>query len=312
MSIQGTGEWEYLEAEGGELEALEWETPEWQSGEWESGEWETQEWETQEWESEGYEAEMELVTELLEVTSEQELEQFLGKLFRRTAKAVGGAIRSPVGRALTSTLKNVARKALPVAGGALGTLALPGVGGAIGSQVGSMASQMFEVELEGLNEQEAEYEVGKRFVRLATTAARHAARAPRSAPPRAVARAALVTAARRHAPGLLRGRPAGRRGRPPQRRQPGQRRPRRRPGQAVGGPWGYAGPAEDCQCGGEPPAYQDSDADDDGADAGSGGDAAAADADGGSGEVGSSSGRRGGQQTGRWIRRGRKIVIMGA
>jgi len=308
MTSYETQEWESLEMEGGEWEAQEWET-----SEWESQEWEAQEWETPEWESEGYEAETELVSELLEVTSEQELEQFLGRLFRRTARTVGGVIKSPVGRALSSNLKNVARQALPAVGGALGSLVLPGVGGAIGSQIGSKASQMFEMELEGMNEQEAEFETGKRFVRLATTAARQAARAPRSAPARAVARAALITAAKRHAPGLLRGTPAGRRGRPQQRRQPGQRRPKRRPGRAASGPWADGGtsgggpsgggPSGGCppcncpRCDGEPPSFQDSD------------DGDVADSD--SSELGGPN-PQGRPQTGRWIRRGRKIVIMGA
>lgn len=144
-----------------------------------------------------------------------------------------------------------------------------------------MAAKMFELELEGMDEQEAEFEVAQRFVRLAGSAARNAARAPSSAPPRTVAHAALVTAARRHAPGLVRG-PA-RRGRPPQRR-----RPRRRSGPPVA--WGYDEPDEGCTCGAEPQ------------DAGT-----AEPPEGGSEELGGRS-----PQSGRWVRRGRKIVIMGA
>jgi len=104
-------------------------------------------------------------------------------------------------------LKNLAKKALPVVGGALGSMVAPGLGTAIGSKLGSMAGGLFELELEGMNEQEAEFEVARRYVRLAGAAARNAAMASPSAPPRAVARAAIITAARRHAPGLLRGTP---------------------------------------------------------------------------------------------------------
>ena len=151
--------------------------------------------------------EMELASELLEVSSEEELEQFLGNLFSKVAKGVGGFIKSGTGRALGGMLKNLAKKALPAVGGALGSMVVPGLGTAIGSKLGSMASGLFELELEGMNEQEAEFEVARRFVRLAGTAARNAALASPTAPPRAVARAALITAARRHAPGLLRGTP---------------------------------------------------------------------------------------------------------
>ena len=292
MSMYETQEWEMP---GGELESQEWESEGYETQEWESEGYETQEWESADRESQ----EMELVNELLEVTSEQELEQFLGNLFRRAASAVGGAIRSPLGRALTDTLKNVARQALPVAAGALGNLVVPGLGGQVGSRVGSMASQMFEMELEAMNEQEAEFEVARRFVRLATTAARQAARASGSGPPRAVARAALITAARRHAPGLFRGTPASRRGTPQRRRQPGQ--------VVFGGPV-YGVPATGCpHCGGEP-TYQDTatgavDGDGDGD-----GDFVDGDAN----EMGWPANTQGRPQTGRWIRRGRKIVIMGA
>jgi len=155
----------------------------------------------------GESQELELASELLEVNSEEELEQFLGNLFSRVAKGVGGFIKSGTGRALGGMLKNLAKKALPVVGGALGSMVAPGLGTAIGSKLGSMAGGLFELELEGMNEQEAEFEVARRYVRLAGAAARNAAMASPSAPPRAVARAAIITAARRHAPGLLRGTP---------------------------------------------------------------------------------------------------------
>ena len=41
---------------------------------------------------------MELASELLEVTSEQELEQFLGDVFRAASQAVGNFVRSDTGR----------------------------------------------------------------------------------------------------------------------------------------------------------------------------------------------------------------------
>jgi hypothetical protein len=141
------------------------------------------------------------------VASEEELEQCLGNLFSRVAKGVGGFMKSSTGRALGGMLKNLAKKALPVVGGALGSMVAPGVGTALGSKLGSMAGGLFELELEAMNEQEAEFEVARRYVRLASTAARNAAMAPPTAPARAVARAAVISAARRHAPGLLRGTP---------------------------------------------------------------------------------------------------------
>lgn len=148
------------------------------------------------------EQEHELAAELLEVSSEEELEQFLGGLVKR----IGGALRSPVGRALTGVLKNVAKKALPVVGGALGSMVAPGIGTALGSKLGTMASGLFELELEALPQEQAEFEVARRLVGLTATAARNAAAAKprRGVGPQTVARAAVAKAARAYAPGLHR------------------------------------------------------------------------------------------------------------
>jgi hypothetical protein len=147
--------------------------------------------------------EMELAGELLEVANEAELEYFLGNLIKSAGKAIGGFVKGPVGKALGGALKGIAKKALPVAGAALGNLVLPGVGGAIGGKLASAAGNMFGLELEGLSPQDREFEVAKRFVRFAGAAAGKAARAPQQIPAPRVVRTAIVTAARRHAPGIL-------------------------------------------------------------------------------------------------------------
>ncbi|MDD1612600.1 MAG: hypothetical protein LUQ57_05605, partial [Methylococcaceae bacterium] len=54
--------------------------------------------------------EMALAAELLGVTDEAELDQFLGKLFKKVGRAAGKFIRSPVGRALGGILKGAAKK----------------------------------------------------------------------------------------------------------------------------------------------------------------------------------------------------------
>jgi|SRR3984957_6181630 len=147
--------------------------------------------------------EMELAGELLEVGSEQELEQFLGNIFKGVANAVGGVIKSPIGRALGGVLKNVAKTALPVVGGALGSFVAPGLGTALGSRLGSMAGNLLELEGE-LSPEQAEFEVARHVVRLSAAAAQKAAVAPPHLPPRQVAHTAVVQAARQVAPGALR------------------------------------------------------------------------------------------------------------
>ncbi|TGE20056.1 hypothetical protein [Hymenobacter elongatus] len=158
--------------------------------------------------------EMELAHELLEVSNEQELNMFLGKLIKGAGKAIGGFARSSVGRGLGNILKTVAKKALPIAGGALGSLVGGPLGGMIGNKLGSAASNLFELELEGLSPEDQEFEMARAYVRFANSAASRAASMQRRQPgiaPRMLLRNAVGQAARQHAPGLLRRR-GGQRG----------------------------------------------------------------------------------------------------
>jgi uncharacterized protein (DUF697 family) len=252
--------------------------------------------------------EVELAAELLEVTSEDELEEFLGNLIKGVAKGVGGIIRSPIGQQLGGILKGVAKKALPIVGGALGSFVAPGVGTAIGSKLGSMASNLFEMETEGMSHEQAQFEVARRYVRFASTAAQRAATAPRSAPPRQVVQRAVTTAARQHAPGLLRGtRPGGGYSRGGQRPRPsyayGQGRPRhrrRRPLGVAAYPVGGSTVVVPGGNGGEPsygaPSWGDE----------------PYEPQGGQGrQYGPPSSYGGRARSGRWIRRGRRIVLLG-
>jgi uncharacterized protein (DUF697 family) len=148
--------------------------------------------------------EMELATRLLEIQDEEELEQFLGKLISSVARGAGGFLKSKAGKALGGILKNVAKTALPVVGGALGSVVAPGIGTALGGQLGTLATRLFEVELEGMEPEDQEFEVARRYVRLTATASRNAALARQRGNPRSVARGAVLAASRRHAPGVYR------------------------------------------------------------------------------------------------------------
>lgn len=150
--------------------------------------------------------ELELAAELMEVNSEQELEQFLGDLIKKAGSAIGGLIKSPVGQALGSALKGVASKVLPMAGQALGGAIGGPAGSQIGGQLASAAGSIFGLELEA---SEQEFEAAQSFVRLAADAVKNAASAPAGANPLAVARAAVTQAAQVHAPGIFEGEPMG-------------------------------------------------------------------------------------------------------
>jgi hypothetical protein len=58
------------------------------------------------------------------------------------------------------------------------------------------------MELEGLSEEDQEFEVARQFVKFAGEAAKQAAQAPANVPPQEAAKSAVVTAAQQHAPGL--------------------------------------------------------------------------------------------------------------
>lgn len=135
--------------------------------------------------------ELEFASRLLEVSDEQELEQFLGDVFRAAGSAAGRFARSETGRALGGILKDAVGRALPLTGGARGDVA-------------QQAASLLGLELEGLSPPEQEFETARQVVRLAGHAYQHAARAPRQMPPGAAARMAATRAARRYAPGLLR------------------------------------------------------------------------------------------------------------
>lgn len=148
--------------------------------------------------------EMELAASLLEVTSESELDRFLGNLIRKAGQAVGTFVRSPTGQALGGILKGAAKQALPVVGRALGGYVGGASGADVGGRVAQAAGKYFGLELEGLSAEDQEFEAAKSFVRFAGEAAKNAAAAPPTAPPQPVAQAAALQAAKRFAPGLLR------------------------------------------------------------------------------------------------------------
>lgn len=138
--------------------------------------------------------EMELAVELLEVTSEAELEQFLGNLFKkawRGIKKVGSKIIRPLG----GVLKAVAKKALPFVATAAGTFFGGPAGGAIAGKLGSLVSQALEAETAGVAAADRNLEKCRQFVRMAGKAAKAAALAAPGVNPVAVAQKVLANSA---------------------------------------------------------------------------------------------------------------------
>jgi uncharacterized protein (DUF697 family) len=229
--------------------------------------------------------EMELASELLEVTSEAELEYFFGSLARRVARGVKNFARSSVGKRIGGALRSIAKRALPMAATALGGLVGGPIGGKVGSALGNFASSLFELELEGLSHEDREFEIARQLVRFGAAAMDRGARAPRNADPRLTAQRALASAARVYAPGLVR------RGRLCSTCAPGQRGRGR--AASAGRRWATdaSAPAAASASRGTPRSV---DAD---------GDPALAPVEAASG---------GAARGGRWVRRGDRIILMGA
>jgi len=162
-------------------------------------------------------AELELATQLLDVSSEQQLDRFIGDLVRSGAGALSDFTRTREGRQLAGILKKAAGRVLPVLGRAAGRA----VGGAvssvtggprgsyqrtgerIGGSVGALAKRCFGLELEGLSAEDQEFEVARRFVQFARDAVRECLRRLGTGPARQVSRQAVASAGRRLAPGLV-------------------------------------------------------------------------------------------------------------
>jgi uncharacterized protein (DUF697 family) len=141
--------------------------------------------------------EVELAMELMAVTNEAEMEQFLGNVFKKAWSGI-----KKIAKPLGGVLKSVAKKALPFVGSALGSfIPIPGVGTALGGALGTAVSKALELEYGELESEEAEFEMARRFVRIAASAAQQAGAAPQTGDLMSAANRAVVDAARQHLPG---------------------------------------------------------------------------------------------------------------
>jgi hypothetical protein len=145
--------------------------------------------------------EIDLASQMMEITDEAEFDYFLGNLFRKAAGAVGKVIKSPVGKALGGMLKGAVKKYAPMAGSALGGRIAGAAGSRLGGKVASglVSAIGLEVVEEG---EDQEFAAARRFVRTAGAAAAKAAKSA-GVDPKEVARRALIEAAQKFLPGLV-------------------------------------------------------------------------------------------------------------
>jgi peptidoglycan hydrolase-like protein with peptidoglycan-binding domain len=139
--------------------------------------------------------------ELLSVTNEQELEQFIGDLISDFAKTARGYAGSPAAQTMGGILKSTARQVLPILSRVLqgdgSVLDGTGTGGPL---LGG--DNVFGQELGEMGEGEGEFETAKRYVKFARHALKRATEVDPSLPPAEQAKTAVVEAAKQYAPGL--------------------------------------------------------------------------------------------------------------
>ncbi len=169
----------------------------------------------------------ELALELLESDDVEELEQFLGSIIKSAAKTAGRIYRSPVGKSLRRVAVRAARKYLPQLGASAGQR----VGRWAGRGLGNLAATGIDRVLSP----EMELETAKQLVRAVKVAAKKAAAAAPVAPPKVIAKEAMLRGMRRYPPSYSR-RSAARRGYQRSRRSYGSRYGHH-PGRASGGRW---------------------------------------------------------------------------
>jgi hypothetical protein len=146
--------------------------------------------------------EAELAGQLLEVSTEMELDRFLGSLLSRGASAFGALGNLDAGRALGGLLKSAGKRVLPRLGQSLGGYFSPSAG-QLGSRAGLFLGSQLGLEFEGLSREDREFELSRAFVRFATDAAQQAMASPATVPPSQAALGAATAAAQRQLPGLL-------------------------------------------------------------------------------------------------------------
>ena len=122
----------------------------------------------------GEDREQEQVAGLLEVTTEEELDRFLGDLLNTAVSAARNFAGSDAGRAVGGMLKSAAKQALPQLGQLAGDALRPGgQAGAFGRKAGEWLGNRLETGLqtEGLSAEDREYQTAQAFVRFANETA---------------------------------------------------------------------------------------------------------------------------------------------
>ncbi len=104
---------------------------------------------------------------------------------------------------LGKALRGIAKKALPIIGGAVGSLVAPGLGTAAGAALAKGAGKAFGLELEGLSPEDQEMAVARQIVRLGAEAGEEVDQVDPAVDDETAAKVGMIRAAGKHAPGVM-------------------------------------------------------------------------------------------------------------
>jgi hypothetical protein len=147
-------------------------------------------------------AEMAVAANVLEITDRADLERFLRNLTRHVGNKIGIHLSSPQADAICDVLAGTIGQALRQSAGKRRAPPAP-FGATLGSRLASVPASQLGLELEGLSNEDREFETARRLVRFAAEAVKNALTA-NTGNPLIAARSGAFAAARRYAPGLVR------------------------------------------------------------------------------------------------------------
>jgi hypothetical protein len=123
--------------------------------------------------------EIALAAELLSVTNDRELDHFFGKFIRGLGRTFGKFAKSGAGKALFGALRPLAKAALPTLGGALGSLIpIPGVGTAVGAAAAGALGNAIGLEFQGMSGEDRDLEIARRIIRTGIETAQQVEASP--------------------------------------------------------------------------------------------------------------------------------------
>jgi hypothetical protein len=144
---------------------------------------------------------IEQASRLLDATNATELDAFLRGLIDDVVRRSGATLSADGARAVLAVVKKTARQTLPTLATVFGAdmKSSPWRG----KSPVATAARVYGLELEGLSAEERDFEIARQLIRFAQAATSRAANPPTALPAAAAVRAAVNSAAREFAPGLL-------------------------------------------------------------------------------------------------------------